>query len=52
MEDKYIKFYATFHKKFKNGENLMLSSKTLSDRGVTSNSILRTLSIDILYVNR
>ena len=34
MEDKYIKFYKTFHKKFKNDENLILCSKTLSDGGV------------------
>ena len=36
MEDKYIKFYETFHKKFKNGENLMLSSKALSHGRVAS----------------
>ena len=34
MEEKYIKFYKTFHKKFKNDENLILCSKTLSHRGV------------------
>lgn len=34
MEKKYIKFYKTFHKKFKNDENLILCSKTLSDDGV------------------
>ena len=28
-EEKYIKFYKTFHKKFKNNENLILCSKTL-----------------------
>ena len=34
MEEKYIKFYKTFHKKFKNKKNLILCSKTLSDGGV------------------
>jgi len=34
MEEKYIKFYKTFHKKFKNNENLILCSKTLNDGGV------------------
>ena len=34
MEDKYIKFYKTFHKKFKNDKNLILCSKTLSNGGV------------------
>ena len=29
MEEKYIKFYKTFHKKFKNDKNLILCSKTL-----------------------
>ena len=37
MEEKYIKFYKTFHKKFKNNENLILCSKTLSDSGVEQN---------------
>ena len=31
MEEKYIKFYKTFHKKFKNDENLILCSNTLCD---------------------
>ena len=31
MEEKYIKFYKTFHKKYKNNENLILCSKSLSD---------------------
>ena len=39
MEDKYIKFYKTFHKKFKNKQNLILCSKTLSDGGVSSTSL-------------
>ena len=34
MEEKYIKFYKTFHKKFKNDENLILCSKLLCDRGI------------------
>ena len=34
MEEKYIKFYKTFHKKYKNNENLILCSKTLSDGGI------------------
>ena len=36
MEEKYIKFYKTFHKKFKNDKNLILCSKTLNDGGVVS----------------
>ena len=34
MEDKYIKFYKTFHKKFKNDENLIHCFELLSDGGV------------------
>ena len=34
MKEKYIKFYKTFHKKFKNKKNLILCSKTLNDCGV------------------
>ena len=34
MDKKYIEFYKTFHKKFKNDENLILCSKTLSHGGV------------------
>ena len=34
MEKKYIKFYKTFHKKFKNDENLILCSKTLCYGGI------------------
>ena len=36
MDKKYIKFYKTFHKKFKNDENLILCSNTLCDGGVVS----------------
>lgn len=36
MEEKYIKFYKTFDKRFKNNENLILCSKTLSDGRVVS----------------
>ena len=35
MEDKYIKFYKTFDKRFKSNNNLILCSKTLSDGGVS-----------------
>jgi len=41
MEEKYIKFYKTFHKKFKNDKNLILCSKTLNDCGVIQNSELK-----------
>jgi len=34
MEDKYIKFYKTFDKRFKSNNNLILCSKTLSDGGI------------------
>ena len=40
MEEKYIKFYKTFHKKFKNDKNLILCSNTLSNGGVILNSDL------------
>ena len=42
MEKKYIKFYKTFHKKFKNDENLILCSKLLCDGGVVWNRELVT----------
>ena len=35
MDKKYIKFYKTFHKKFKNDENLILCSNTLCDGGMS-----------------
>lgn len=35
MEKKYIKFYKTFHKKFKNDENLILCSNTLCNSGMS-----------------
>ena len=41
MDKKYIKFYKTFHKKFKNDENLILCSNLLSDGGVEGNGDLR-----------
>jgi len=31
MEEKYIKFYKTFHKKFKNDKNLIHCFELLSD---------------------
>ncbi len=34
MKEKYKKFYKTFHKKFKNYENLILCSNTLSHGGI------------------
>ena len=37
MDKKYIEFYKTFHKKFKNDENLILCSKTLSHCRVEQN---------------
>jgi hypothetical protein len=40
MEEKYIKFYKTFHKKFKNNENLIHCLHLLSDCGVVQNSEL------------
>ena len=42
MEEKYIKFYKTFHKKFKNEENLILCSKILSDCRVEQNRELKS----------
>ena len=41
MEEKYIKFYKTFHKKFKNNVNLIHCFELLSDGGVSSNSELK-----------
>jgi len=37
MEEKYIKFYKTFHKKFKNDENLILCSNLISHGRVEQN---------------
>jgi len=46
MEEKYIKFYKTFHKKFKNNENLIHCFELLSDGGVEQNSELdRTIYV-------
>ena len=36
FEEKYIKFYKTFDKRFKNKDKLILCSKTLSHGGVVS----------------
>ena len=41
MDEKYIKFYRTFHKKFKNDENLILCSNLISDGGVSLNRELK-----------
>ena len=41
MEDKYIKFYKTFHKKFKNDENLVHCFELLSDGRVETNGALK-----------
>ena len=40
MEEKYIKFYKTFHKKYKNNENLILCFIQVSHCRVTQNSEL------------
>ena len=46
MEEKYIKFYKTFHKKFKNDKNLIHCFELLSDGGVEQNSELdRTIYV-------
>ena len=45
MQKKYIKFYKVFHKKFKNNENLILCSKTLSDGGVILGSGVNDQSV-------
>ncbi len=37
MDEKYIKFYKTFDRRFKKDDNLILCSKTLSNGGVVSN---------------
>jgi len=41
MEDKYVKFYKIFDKRFKNNKNLILCSKSLSDSGVSLNRGLK-----------
>ena len=43
MEEKYIKFYKTFHKKFKNNENLIHCFELLSDGGVEQNRELKKI---------
>jgi len=45
MEEKYIKFYKTFHKKFKNDKNLIHCSNLVSDRRVVQNSELRMMTL-------
>jgi len=41
MEEKYIKFYKTFHKKFKNDKNLIHCLYQFSDGGVEQNRELK-----------
>ena len=38
MEEKYIKFYKTFHKKFKNDKNLIHCSNLVSDSRIILSS--------------
>lgn len=45
MEDKYIKFYKTFDKRFKSNNNLILCSKTLSDGGIILGSEVNDESV-------
>ena len=49
MEEKYIKFYKTFHKKFKNDKNLIHCSNLVSDRRVVLNSELDRQSITLEF---
>ena len=49
MEEKYIKFYKTFHKKFKNDKNLIHCFKLLSNCGVVQNSELKRQSITLEF---
>ena len=41
MDEKYIKFYKTFDRRFKKDDNLILCSNTLCDGGIVLNSDLR-----------
>ena len=54
MEEKYIKFYKTFHKKFKNDKNLILCSNSLSDGGVISNGafIRQKITVEFTLIHR
>ena len=49
MEDKYIKFYQTFDKRFRNNKKLIHCFELLSDGGVSSNSELKPQSITIEF---
>ena len=49
MDKKYIKFYKTFHKKFKNDENLILCSNTLCDGGVVWKRELFSRDLIVFY---
>ena len=49
MEEKYSKFYKTFHKKFKNDKNLILCSNSVGNRGVVLNSELDRQSITLEF---
>ena len=44
MEEKYIRFYRTFHKKFKNKGNLILCSNLNSDGGIDLSAGLNNLN--------
>ena len=43
MEDKYVKFYKIFDKRFKNNKNLILCSKSLRNGGVEQNRELKKI---------
>lgn len=51
MEEKYVKFYKTFHKKFKNDKNLILCSKTLNDGRVVLFQIVKNHFYLILIIS-
>ena len=54
MEEKYSKFYKTFHKKFKNDKNLIHCFKLLSNGGVISNGafIRQKITVEFTLVHR
>ena len=51
MEEKYIKFYKTFHKKFKNDKNLIHCFELLSDSRVIYTKYQNSLGTDLASVS-
>ena len=52
MKEKYIKFYETFDKRFKNNKNLILCSKTLSNGRADLNREFSQVLYSWIYIKK